>query len=61
MTDKKISVTAHDLPLQCPPQDDQAWAQHPRVFLDVTKTGEVKCPYCGAEYVFSGDLPKGHH
>lgn len=61
MSKETIQVTAHDLPVQCPPQNSKAWAQHPRVFLDVTKTGEVKCPYCGAHYVFSGELPKGHH
>ena len=21
----------------------------------------TKCPYCGAKYVFTGELPKGHH
>ena len=23
---------------------------HPKVFLDVARTGHAKCPYCGTEY-----------
>ena len=41
--------------------DAPLWARHPRVFLDVLATGKAKCPYCGAEYVITGELPKGHH
>lgn len=55
-----IAVTAHDLPLHCPMPDAPLWARHPRVFLDVAKTGTVKCPYCGAHYVLEGEAPKGH-
>ena len=39
-----IEVTAHDLPLHCPMPDAPLWARHPRIFLDVTHTGEVVCP-----------------
>ena len=56
-----IEVTAHDLPLHCPMPDAPLWARHPRVFLDVTHTGEVVCPYCSAHYVFKGDLAKAPH
>lgn len=56
-----IEVTAKDLPLHCPTKDAPLWARHPRVYLDVTKTGEAVCPYCSARYVFAGELPKGHH
>ena len=28
----------------------ELWNSHPRVFLDVAKTGEVRCPYCGTIY-----------
>ncbi|RUS65705.1 hypothetical protein CUZ56_02791 [Saezia sanguinis] len=28
----------------------QLWNTHPRVFLDVGKTGSAKCPYCGQLY-----------
>jgi len=62
MSDQKtIEVTAHDLPLHCPQPGSTLWSQHPRVFLDVLKTGEVTCPYCSAKYVFTGEAPKGHH
>ncbi len=61
MTDKKtVEVTAHDLPLHCPPAGATAWNQHPRVFLDVVHTGQAVCPYCGTHYVFQGKPPKGH-
>ena len=53
-------ITASDLPLHCPLPDAPLWARHPRVFLDVTHSGEVVCPYCSAHYVFKGELPKGH-
>ena len=56
-----IEVTATDLPLHCPMPDAPLWARHPRVFLDVTHTGEVVCPYCSAHYVFKGDLAKAPH
>jgi len=36
------------------------WNMHPRVFLDVAKTGEILCPYCGTLYSFKGAAPKGH-
>ena len=58
---KPIEVTAKDLPLHCPRGDAPLWARHPRVFLDVTKTGEATCPYCSAHYVLTGELPKHHH
>lgn len=60
-TTKTIEVTAHDLPLHCPMPGAAAWSGHPRVFLDVTHSGEVVCPYCSARYAFKGELPKGHH
>lgn len=43
-------VTQADLPLHCPMPNDTLWDAHPRVVLDVEKTGEVACPYCGAKY-----------
>ncbi|MCE1244481.1 zinc-finger domain-containing protein [Oryzomicrobium sp.] len=58
---RTIEITAGDLPLHCPQPGAPLWARHPRVFLDVTKTGEVTCPYCSAHYVLTGELPKGHH
>lgn len=58
---ERIEVTEKDLPLHCPTPDAPLWSRHPRVFLDVAKTGDVVCPYCSAHYVFKGELPKGHH
>lgn len=56
-----VEVTAHDLPLHCPQPNAALWSGHPRVFLDVLKTGETVCPYCGTKYVFKGEAPKGGH
>ena len=55
-----ITVTAKDLPLHCPMPDAPLWSRHPRVFLDITHTGDAVCPYCSAHYTFKGELPKGH-
>lgn len=60
-TVREVAVTAKDLPLHCPRPGAPLWARHPRVFLDVLKTGAVTCPYCGTVYRFSGEKPKGHH
>lgn len=60
-TTRRIDVTAADLPLHCPLPDSPLWSRHPRVFLDVLKTGKAVCPYCSTEYTFSGEKPKGHH
>jgi uncharacterized Zn-finger protein len=57
---RTVEVTAADLPLHCPTPKAELWCQHPRVFLDVTKTGEAVCPYCSTRYVLKGDAPKGH-
>ena len=33
------------------------WNSHPKVYLDVGKTGQGKCPYCGTVY----QLKAGEH
>ena len=33
-----------------PKADMKIWNTHPKVYLDVAKTGEAKCPYCGTAY-----------
>jgi uncharacterized Zn-finger protein len=43
-------VTRADLPLSCPMPGMSLWNSHPKVYLPVEKTGEAKCPYCGADY-----------
>jgi len=56
-----VVVTAQDLPLHCPGDKAPLWSMHPRVFLDVTKTGSVKCPYCGTVYTLApGTVLQGH-
>jgi uncharacterized Zn-finger protein len=57
---RTVEVTATDLPLHCPTPATPVWSMHPRVFLDVAKSGEILCPYCGTKYVFKGVAPKGH-
>ncbi len=33
-----------------PLADMKVWNSHPRVSLDVARTREAKCPYCGTVY-----------
>jgi len=57
-----VEIGAEDMPLHCPTANTPAWNYHPRVFLDVADTGEVKCPYCGTVYKLKpGTVLKGHH
>ena len=57
---KEVDVTEKDLPLHCPMLDAPLWARHPRVFLDVAREGESRCPYCATLYVYKGAAVKGH-
>ena len=56
MKNASIELTAKDLNHQggvfCPsPKADMTlWSSHPKVYLDVAKTGEARCPYCGTLY-----------
>ena len=47
------------------PQPDagmKLWNTHPRIYLDVARTGEAKCPYCGTVYKLKeGEHFGGHH
>ena len=55
-TTSTIELTAKDLNPQggvfcpSPKADMKLWNVHPRVFLDVARTGEARCPYCGTVY-----------
>ncbi len=49
----RYEVTQADLPLHCPTSSMSRWDSHPRVFLDIKKSGEAKCPYCGALYILT--------
>ncbi|HXD07879.1 MAG TPA: zinc-finger domain-containing protein [Burkholderiaceae bacterium] len=49
-----VEVSASDLQghgvVFCPNPRMPLWSNHPRVFIDVTTTGEGACPYCGTVY-----------
>lgn len=59
-TARPIEVSASDLPLHCPTPNMPKWSSHPRVFLDVERTGHAVCPYCGNEYHLQGGPRAGH-
>ncbi|MET0187251.1 MAG: zinc-finger domain-containing protein [Achromobacter sp.] len=60
-THELIEVGAEDLPVYCPNPKAPLWSMHPRVFLDVARTGSARCPYCGAEYrLKAGTVLSGH-
>jgi uncharacterized Zn-finger protein len=46
----EYEVTHADLPLSCPMPNQKLWNAHPRVYLPIDKSGEERCPYCGALY-----------
>jgi uncharacterized Zn-finger protein len=55
ITDKKaniqtVELEGDQLPACCPNPKMPVWSHHPKVFLDVTKTGQAVCPYCGTAY-----------
>lgn len=56
MSQAPVELKASDLNHQggvyCPNPvaDMKLWSGHPRVYLDVARTGEAKCPYCGTVY-----------
>jgi len=63
-----VELTAADLNahggIHCPhPKAGmELWNSHPRVFLDVAKTGEVACPYCGTVYRLPAtESNRSHH
>jgi uncharacterized Zn-finger protein len=59
--ERRIEVTAADLPLHCPMPSMLLWNAHPRVFLPIENTGEALCPYCGTRYTLkSGATASGH-
>ena len=63
-----IELLASDLNDQggvyCPsPQAGmKVWNNHPKVYLDVARTGEAKCSYCGTVYKLkAGEYFGGSH
>ena len=63
---KTVELSASDLNgnggIFCPsPKAEmQIWNSHPRVFLDIAKTGSAKCPYCGTVYQLKAGETVGH-
>lgn len=56
-----VELDGHDLPAFCPNPKMPIWSSHPRVYLQVTQTGEAKCPYCGTVYRLKpGTVVKAH-
>ena len=51
--ENRYEVTRAVLPLHCPMDGMSLWNSHPRVYLEIEKTGHAKCPYCGADYVLT--------
>jgi uncharacterized Zn-finger protein len=48
--ENRYEVTRNDLPLSCPMPGMSLWNSHPKVYLPIEKTGQTKCPYCGADF-----------
>ena len=68
MTSTAIELLAKDLNHQggvfCPSPvaHMQTWNNHPKVYLDVARTGQAKCPYCGTVYKLKdGEHFDAHH
>lgn len=55
-----VELDARDLPAYCPNPKMTLWNQHPRVFLDVTKEGQARCPYCSTLYRLKPGVKIGH-
>jgi len=59
--DTPVVLQGSDLPLYCPGPRSPLWSMHPRVYLDVTKSGSVRCPYCSTHYTLApGAVVHGH-
>jgi len=56
-----VEISVNDLPLHCPTAEVALWSSHPRVFLDLSKTGQVACPYCGTQYKLKAGESLKHH
>ena len=56
-----VELLASDLNSQggvfCPNPNMPLWSGHPKVYLGLADSGQVKCPYCGTVY----KLKDGEH
>lgn len=48
--ENRYEVSVDDLPQSCPTPAMYLWNSHPKVYIPLHKTGEGKCPYCGAVF-----------
>jgi uncharacterized Zn-finger protein len=60
-SERHVEVGAADLPLHCPTPAMMLWNAHPRVFLDIERTGVALCPYCGTRYTLKGGAARHGH
>ena len=67
MSNAIIELLATDLNHQggihcpSPKADMKLWNSHPKVYLDVARSGEATCPYCGTVYKLkAGEHFAGH-
>ncbi len=56
-----VELDGDQLPAFCPNPAMPIWNHHPKVFLDVTTTGQAKCPYCGTVYALKPGAVVHHH
>jgi uncharacterized Zn-finger protein len=67
MSNATVEMLATDLNSQggvfcpSPKADMKIWNSHPKVYLDVAKTGQANCPYCGTVYKLKAGEVVGHH
>ena len=60
--DDVIVLDSSELPAYCPNPSMPIWSSHPRVFLDVSRGEQARCPYCGTRYrLQAGAVPRGRH
>ncbi len=52
---KRMEITADDLPLSCPLPNECLWNAHPRVYLQPDAQGFARCPYCSREFILTDE------
>ena len=54
--------TQGDLYCPSPKADMKIWNTHPKVYLELARSGRAKCPYCGTVYTLkAGEHFSGQH
>ena len=56
-----VELGEADLPAFCPNPAMPVWNHHPRVFLELSKSGRAMCPYCGTVYRLKSGATAGGH